>query len=91
MILIIFFYHRINRCIYLLLKFFLYLILQRDIERDQNNHSDMLDEKVDYKMGRDFRSLGHHRNIVHLHSGIEHLNNTDVEVLIFILDINLSV
>ncbi|CAG5093724.1 Similar to Nr2c2: Nuclear receptor subfamily 2 group C member 2 (Mus musculus) [Cotesia congregata] len=53
---------------------------ERDSERDQNNHSDMLDEKVDYKMVRDFRSLGHHRNIVHLHSGIEHLNNTDVEV-----------
>lgn len=38
------------------------------------------DDKVDHKMGRDFRNLGPHAAMVHLHSGIEHLNNVDVEV-----------
>lgn len=51
------------------------------MERDQNNHVDNVhDEKVDHKMGRDFRNLGPHAGMVHLHSGIEHLNNVDVEV-----------
>lgn len=51
------------------------------MERDQNNHIDnMHDDKIDHKMGRDFRNLGSHTGIVHLHSGIEHLNNVDVEV-----------
>ncbi|XP_076224311.1 orphan steroid hormone receptor 2-like isoform X2 [Nomia melanderi] len=52
----------------------------RDMERDQNNHADNVhDEKVDHKIGRDFRNLGPH-GMVHLHSGIEHLSNVDVEV-----------
>lgn len=63
------------------------------MERDRNNHVDNVhDDKVDHKMGRDFRNLSSHASIVHLHSGIEHLNNVDVEVgfssicfLIFIL------
>ncbi|XP_066594609.1 orphan steroid hormone receptor 2-like [Prorops nasuta] len=46
----------------------------RNLERDQNNHVD------DEKTSRDFRSLGHHPGMVHLHSGIEHLSNADVEV-----------
>lgn len=51
------------------------------MERDQNNHVDNVhDDKVDHKMGRDFRNLGSHAGMVHLHSGIEHLNNVDVEV-----------
>lgn len=54
---------------------------QRDMERDQNNHVDNIhDEKLDHKIGRDFRNLGPHAGMVHLHSGIEHLNNVDVEV-----------
>ncbi|XP_071641122.1 orphan steroid hormone receptor 2-like isoform X2 [Temnothorax longispinosus] len=53
----------------------------RDVDRDQNNHVDnMHDDKMDHKMGRDFRSLGHHPGMVHLHSGMEHLSNVDVEV-----------
>lgn len=51
------------------------------MDRDQNNHVDNIhDDKVDHKMGRDFRNLGSHAAMVHLHSGIEHLNNVDVEV-----------
>lgn len=51
------------------------------MERDRNNHVDNVhDDKVDHKMGRDFRNLSSHAGIVHLHSGIEHLNNVDVEV-----------
>ena len=51
------------------------------MDRDQNNHVDNIhDDKVDHKMGRDFRNLGPHAAMVHLHSGIEHLNNVDVEV-----------
>lgn len=51
------------------------------MERDQNNHVDNVhDDKVDHKMGRDFRNLGPHTGMVHLHSGIEHLSNVDVEV-----------
>lgn len=54
--------------------------MQRDVDRDQNNHLDnMHDDKMDHKMGRDFRNLGHH-GMVHLHSGMEHLSNVDVEV-----------
>lgn len=53
------------------------------MERDQNNHADNVhDEKVDHKIGRDFRNLGPH-GMVHLHSGIEHLSNVDVEVGFF--------
>ncbi|CAD1476852.1 unnamed protein product, partial [Heterotrigona itama] len=53
----------------------------RDMDRDQNNHVDNIhDDKVDHKIGRDFRNLGPHAAMVHLHSGIEHLNNVDVEV-----------
>ncbi|XP_076394262.1 orphan steroid hormone receptor 2 isoform X6 [Megachile rotundata] len=54
---------------------------KRDMDRDQNNHVDNVhDDKVDHKMGRDFRNLGPHAGMVHLHSGIEHLSNVDVEV-----------
>ncbi|KAK2589050.1 hypothetical protein KPH14_001888 [Odynerus spinipes] len=54
---------------------------ERDMERDQNNHVDNLHEdKIDHKMSRDFRNMGHHPGMVHLHSGIEHLSNVDVEV-----------
>lgn len=57
------------------------LSLQRDLDRDQNNHIDgMHDDKLDHKIGRDFRNLGHHPGMVHLHSGMEHLTNVDVEV-----------
>lgn len=57
------------------------LSLQRDLDRDQNNHVDNLhDDKIEHKIGRDFRSLSHHTGMVHLHSGMEHLNNVDVEV-----------
>lgn len=60
--------------------------LQRDVDRDQNNHVDnMHDDKMDHKIGRDFRSLGHHPGMVHLHSGMEHLTNVDVEVNILLL------
>ncbi|XP_014471522.1 PREDICTED: orphan steroid hormone receptor 2 isoform X1 [Dinoponera quadriceps] len=53
----------------------------RDLDRDQNNHVDNLhDDKIEHKIGRDFRSLSHHTGMVHLHSGMEHLNNVDVEV-----------
>ncbi|XP_067209909.1 nuclear receptor subfamily 2 group C member 2-like isoform X2 [Linepithema humile] len=53
----------------------------RDVDRDQNNHIDnMHDDKMDHKIGRDFRNLSHHPGMVHLHSGIEHLSNVDVEV-----------
>ena len=38
------------------------------------------DDKSEHKMGRDFRNVSHHAGMVHLHSGIEHLSNTDVEV-----------
>ncbi|KAK0170339.1 hypothetical protein PV328_010913 [Microctonus aethiopoides] len=56
-------------------------VLERDAERERSNHVDLLDEKaVDYKLGRDFRSLGHHRNMVHMHGPMEHMNNTEVEV-----------
>lgn len=40
----------------------------------------MHDDKMDHKLGRDFRNLGHHPGMVHLHSGMEHLSNVDVEV-----------
>ncbi|XP_020284412.1 orphan steroid hormone receptor 2 isoform X3 [Pseudomyrmex gracilis] len=54
------------------------LRLQRDI--DQNNHVDNLHEdKLDHKIGRDFRNLGH-PGMVHLHSSMDHLSNVDVEV-----------
>lgn len=60
------------------------LSLQRDVDRDQNNHVDsMHDDKMDHKIGRDFRNLGHHPGMVHLHSGMEHLTNVDVEVNIY--------
>ncbi|XP_018048034.1 PREDICTED: orphan steroid hormone receptor 2-like isoform X3 [Atta colombica] len=52
----------------------------RDVDRDQNNHVDMHDDKMDLKIGRDFRNLGHLPGMVHLHSGMEHLTNVDVEV-----------
>nr|KAF7417095.1 hypothetical protein H0235_011626 [Vespula pensylvanica] len=53
----------------------------RDMERDQNNHVDNLhDDKIDHKMSRDYRNMGHHPAMLHLHSGIEHLSNVDVEV-----------
>lgn len=45
----------------------------------------MHDDKMDHKIGRDFRSLGHHPGMVHLHSGMEHLTNVDVEVNILLL------
>lgn len=38
----------------------------------------MHDDKIDHKIGRDFRIS--HPGMVHLHSGMEHLNNVDVEV-----------
>lgn len=51
------------------------------MERDQNNHVDNLhDDKIDHKMSRDYRNMGHHPAMLHLHSGIEHLSNVDVEV-----------
>ncbi|XP_043461034.1 nuclear receptor subfamily 2 group C member 1-A isoform X1 [Leptopilina heterotoma] len=53
----------------------------RDLERDQSNHMDSLhDDKSDHKMGREFRNMSHHPGMVHLHSGIEHLSNSDVEI-----------
>ncbi|XP_011690413.1 PREDICTED: orphan steroid hormone receptor 2 isoform X2 [Wasmannia auropunctata] len=52
----------------------------RDVDRDQNNHVDNVpwrhDDKMDHKLGRDFRNPA----MVHLHSGMEHLSNVDVEV-----------
>lgn len=51
------------------------------MERDQSNHMDSLhDDKSEHKMGREFRNMSHHPGMVHLHSGIEHLSNSDVEV-----------
>lgn len=58
------------------------VFLQRDV--DQNNHIEMHDDKMDLKIGRDFRNLGHHPGMVHLHSGLEHLTNVDVEANIYI-------
>lgn len=43
----------------------------------------MHDDKMEHKMTRDFRNLGHHPGMVHLHPGMEHLSNDvriDVEV-----------
>ena len=55
--------------------------MQRDLDRDQSNHADSLhDDKLDHKMGRDYRNVNHHPGMVHLHSGIEHLTNNDMEV-----------
>lgn len=42
---------------------------------------------MDHKLGRDFRNLGHHPGMVHLHPGMEHLSNDvriDVEVNIYL-------
>ncbi|XP_044007020.1 nuclear receptor subfamily 2 group C member 2-like isoform X1 [Aphidius gifuensis] len=59
--------------------------VEQDTERSRNrnpgSHKDhLIDDKVDYKIARDYRIPGHHRNIVHMHNTTEHLNNTDVEV-----------
>ncbi|XP_011312552.1 orphan steroid hormone receptor 2 [Fopius arisanus] len=53
---------------------------ERDGERDNNNHDHLIEDRAEYKLGRDFRSIGHHRNAVHIPSGMDHLNNSDVEV-----------
>jgi len=45
----------------------------------------MHDDKIDHKIGRDFRM--NHPGMLHLHSGMEHLNNVDVEVNIYHDDI----
>jgi len=45
----------------------------------------MHDDKIDHKIVRDFRM--NHAGILHLHSGMEHLNNVDVEVNIYHDDI----
>ncbi|KAH0948716.1 hypothetical protein HN011_009796 [Eciton burchellii] len=49
----------------------------RDVDRDQH-YDNMHDDKIDHKIGRDFRM--NHPGMLHLHSGMEHLNNVDVEV-----------
>lgn len=41
----------------------------------------MHDEKIEHKIGRDFRNLTH--PISQLHTGLEHLNNVDVEANIY--------
>ncbi|XP_043278841.1 nuclear receptor subfamily 2 group C member 2 isoform X2 [Venturia canescens] len=56
---------------------------ERDNEREQRpNNSESLQEqdRVEYKLGRDFRNLSHNPTMVHLHTGIEHLSNAEVEV-----------
>lgn len=58
--------------------------LQREVDREQSNHAENLhDDKIEYKLGRDFRNLSHHPSMVHLHTGIEHLSNADVEVSLY--------
>lgn len=62
-----------------------YVISQRDNEREQrSNNSESLQEqdRVEYKLGRDFRNLSHNPTMVHLHTGIEHLSNAEVEVIL---------
>lgn len=51
----------------------------------------MHEEKVDMKLGRDYRNLSHHSGMVHLHSGLEHLSNVDVEVIIEFSSINIFI
>ncbi|XP_063994690.1 nuclear receptor subfamily 2 group C member 1-A-like isoform X2 [Diachasmimorpha longicaudata] len=53
---------------------------ERDGEGDQNHHDQLIEERVEYKVGHDFRNIGHHRGVMHMHSGMEHLNNSDIEV-----------
>ncbi|XP_024940495.1 nuclear receptor subfamily 2 group C member 2 isoform X2 [Cephus cinctus] len=55
--------------------------IERDMDRDQNDHVDSLhDVKTEHQLGRDFRNLANFPGMVHLHSGIEHLSDVDVEV-----------
>lgn len=57
------------------------LFPQKNVDREENNHADDIhDDKPDNKLSREFHNMGHHGGIVHLHPGIEHLSNVDVEV-----------